>query len=160
VESSDVVDLFREFAAAELRAWLAGGWAVDAIVGRQTRGHGDMDLAVDIRDLPSLLDLLGERDFVVTTDWAPSRLELTDPEGRVVDVHPVTFAGDGSGHQAGHAGGDGFHYATDGFATGTIDGYAIPCLSAGQQLSFRQGYEPRAADLHDIALLEKHRTAP
>ncbi len=59
MESSQVVDLFRVFAAAELRVWLAGGWAVDAIVGRQTRAHGDMDVAVDTRDLPMLLDCSG-----------------------------------------------------------------------------------------------------
>ena len=156
MDSSQVVELFRAFAAADLRVWLAGGWAVDAIVGRQTRAHGDMDLAVDIRDLPSLLDLLRERSFVVTTDWAPSRMELTAADGRVVDIHPVTFAEDGSGRQAGRGGG-GFHYASDGFTVGSIDGSAIACLSAAQQLRFRDGYELRAVDVHDIELLEKHR---
>jgi len=63
VDSSQVVDLFRAFAAAELRVWLAGGWAVDAIVGRQTRAHDDMDVAVDARDLPRLLGLLGEQSL-------------------------------------------------------------------------------------------------
>ncbi|HEY9263640.1 MAG TPA: amino acid transporter [Microbacterium sp.] len=155
MESGQVVDLFRAFAAEGLRVWLAGGWAVDAIVGRQTRAHGDMDVAVDIRDLPSFLELLGEQGFVVTTDWAPSRLELTAPDGQVVDVHPATFAADGSGRQAGH-GGDGFHYASDGFTLGTIDGSEIPCLSAAQQLRFRDGYELRAADIHDIELLRKY----
>lgn len=156
MESTQVVDLFRVFAAAELRVWLAGGWAVDAVVGRQTRAHGDMDLAVDMRDLPTLLELLGERSFVVTTDWAPSRLELTAPDGRAVDVHPVTFAEDGSGRQAG-LDGDSFHYASDGFSLGTIDGSVIPCLSVDQQLRFREGYELRAADIHDLELLRKHR---
>ena len=156
VESSQVVDLFRAFAAAELRVWLAGGWAVDAIVGRQTRAHGDMDVAVDTRDLPRLLELLGEQSFVVTTDWAPSRLELTAPDGRAVDVHPVAFAEDGSAEQAG-LGGDSFRYASDGFALGTIDGCVIPCLSVAQQLRFREGYELRAADIHDLALLRKYR---
>ncbi|MDQ7876370.1 amino acid transporter [Microbacterium sp. QXD-8] len=156
MEGSQVVDLFRAFAAAGLRVWLAGGWAVDAIVGRQTRAHDDMDVAVDIRDLPSFLELLGERGFVITTDWAPSRLELTAPDGRVVDVHPVAFAEDGSGQQAG-LGGDTFVYASDGFAVGTIDGSVIPCLSVSQQLRFRNGYELRAADIHDLELLEKYR---
>ena len=32
MDSSQVVDLFRAFAAAELRVWLAGGWAVVAIL--------------------------------------------------------------------------------------------------------------------------------
>jgi lincosamide nucleotidyltransferase A/C/D/E len=156
VEGRQVVDLFRVFAAAGLRVWLAGGWAVDAIVGRQTRPHGDMDVAVDIRDLRTFLELLAGRGFVVTTDWVPSRLELRAPDGQAVDVHPVTFAEDGSGWQAGH-GGDSFHYASEGFAVGRIDGSAIPCLSVAQQLRFRSGYELRAADLHDLDVLEKYR---
>jgi lincosamide nucleotidyltransferase A/C/D/E len=83
-------------------------------------------------------------------------MELTAADGRVVDIHPVTFAEDGSGRQAGH-GGDSFHYASDGFTVGSIDGSAIACLSAAQQLRFRDGYELRAVDVHDIELLEKHR---
>lgn len=154
VKPAQVEDLFRLFADAKVRVWLAGGWAVDALVGHQTRMHGDMDVAVDVRDLPSLLALLDERSFVMRTDWSPSRLELTGPDGQVIDIHPVTFVEDGSGRQAGH-GGDSFYYAADGFVLGSINGATIPCLSASQQLRFRQGYEFRPADIHDVALLEK-----
>ena len=38
-----VLDLL---AAAEVRAWVAGGWGVDALLGRQTRPHCDIDLVV------------------------------------------------------------------------------------------------------------------
>lgn len=34
--------------------WLAGGWAVDAAVGRPTRPHGDTDVAVLRRDAAAL----------------------------------------------------------------------------------------------------------
>jgi lincosamide nucleotidyltransferase A/C/D/E len=156
MKSTQVADLFRLFAAAQLRVWLAGGWAVDALVGRQTRAHGDMDVAVDVRDVPALVGLLDERSFVVTTDWSPSRLELTGPDGQVIDIHPVMFAEDGSGRQPGHRG-DSFYYAPDGFALGSINGAKIPCLSASQQLRFRQGYELRATDIHDVELLRKFR---
>ncbi|MEY2847959.1 MAG: hypothetical protein RI885_624 [Actinomycetota bacterium] len=152
-----VVDLFDAFGAAPLRVWLAGGWAVDAVVGRQTREHGDLDVAVDMVDLPALRALLGERGFVVTTDWTPSRLEFTAPDGLVVDVHPVTFHTDGSGSQAG-LDGESFHYAAAGFTVGSIDGVTVPCLSVDQQPRFRTGYEPRPEDLHDMALLEDIRS--
>ena len=139
------------------------GGGTESVAGRWTplwdvrpEPLGDMDVAVDIRDLPTFLELLGGRGFVTSTDWAPSRLELTAPDGQAVDVHPVTFAEDGSGWQAGH-GGDSFYYASEGFVVGTVDGSAIPCLSVAQQLRFRDGYELRAADLDDIELLEKYR---
>ena len=152
MSGGEVVALFRSFAAAGIRAWAAGGWAVDALVGRQTREHGDLDLAVDSVHLASLLDLLDGDGFSVTVDWAPSRLELTAADGRVVDIHPVAFGADGSGVQTGLGGGS-FHYAADGFSVGTIEGVPIPCLSVDQQLRFREGYEPRPVDVHDIALL-------
>ena len=33
--------------AAGVRAWVEGGWGIDALVGRSTREHDDLDLAVD-----------------------------------------------------------------------------------------------------------------
>ena len=74
----------------------------------------------------------------------------------MVDIHPVTFLADGSGRQAGHDG-ESFYYAADGFTIGTIDGAQIPCLSVNQQLSFREGYELRPVDDHDIQLLKQSR---
>jgi len=157
MRKGDVVALFEEFASSGVNAWAAGGWAVDALVGHQTRHHQDLDVAVDRRDIPTLLRLLAKKGFAVTADWSPSRLELTAADGRTVDVHPVAFADDGTGVQAGF-GGDEFRYAADGFTTGTIDGSPIPCLSVQQQLQFREGYDPRPVDDHDVALL--HRLRP
>ena len=159
MRSVDVVQLVESLAKADVKAFVAGGWAVDALLGRQTREHGDLDLAVDERDLPSFLSVLELQGFVVTADWWPARLEFTSADGRVVDVHPVTFAADGSGSQAG-LGGERFHYATDGFTSGTIDGRPVPCLSREQQLQFRKGYEPRSVDIHDIRLLNDLRPDP
>lgn len=156
VNSDQLIALMDRLDSSGVRVWIAGGWAVDAIVGRQTRFHGDVDLAVDSEHLPRLLSVLKEDNFVVTVDWSPARLELSAPDGRVVDVHPVVFADDGSGRQAGH-GGETYFYAADGFTSGTIDGRTVPCLSAEQQLRFRSGYELGDVDRHDIPLLEQRR---
>ncbi len=152
MRSGDVVELLQSMADAGVSAFVAGGWAVDALVGHQTRDHADLALALDRRDLVSLLSLLARQGFEVTVDWSPSRLELTSGDGRTVDVHPVEFAADGSATQAG-LGGESFQYAPDGFASGTIDGLPVPCLSREQQLRFRTGYELRPVDVHDIRLL-------
>ncbi len=154
MEGGDVIDLIRALVDQRINAWVGGGWAVDALVGRQTRPHHDLDLAVDADHLPSLLELLAGRGFLVTVDWSPSRLELTTPDGRTVDLHPVELGSDGCGIQQG-LDGDAFHYACDGFTTGRIDGAVVPCLSAEQQLRFRSGYAPRPVDHHDVALLNQ-----
>jgi lincosamide nucleotidyltransferase A/C/D/E len=135
-----------------IRAWVAGGWAVDAVAGRQTRPHNDLDIAVDAKHLQLLLELLREHGFVVTLQWGHSRIELRARDGRIVDVHPVTFAEDGTGIQTGLAGED-FHYSSSGFTHGQVEGYRVPCLSIEQQLRFREGYELRPVDRHDIAVL-------
>ncbi|MDZ5442105.1 aminoglycoside nucleotidyltransferase [Micromonospora sp. 4G57] len=152
MNGDQVTALLDEFAADGLRVWVAGGWAVDAVVGRQTRPHADLDLAIDASQQAELLALLDRLGFVTTVDWLPVRAELTAPDGRKVDIHPVAFRPDGSGVQSGLDGAT-FAYAADGFAEGVIDGRPVPCLSVGQQLRFREGYPPREVDRHDINLL-------
>ena len=36
-----VLDVIRHFQATGIPAWLDGGWAVDALLGEQTRNHDD-----------------------------------------------------------------------------------------------------------------------
>jgi len=50
-----VAQLFRE---RSVDYWLFGGWAVDFWVGHMTREHGDVDLAVRLRDRPTVHELL------------------------------------------------------------------------------------------------------
>ena len=149
-----VVDVLR--AAGFDRVWIAGGWGVDALVGRQTRHHRDLDLAVDVTclALDRLLRALARRSYRVETDWRPSRVELVAPGARFVDVHPVVFDAHGIGWQANIDGKEPFRYSEGAFTRGVIPGRAVDCLSAALQLQFHSGYPPRDHDLHDIALLE------
>jgi lincosamide nucleotidyltransferase A/C/D/E len=64
----------------------------------------------------------------------------------------VAFDENGDGRQPGFDGGS-FPYPRDSFTTGRITGRQVGCLSVEQQLRFHSGYEPRAIDLADIALL-------
>jgi lincosamide nucleotidyltransferase A/C/D/E len=138
-------------------AWIGGGWGVDALVGRQTRPHADLDLAVEADHLAGMLEVLDDLGFVVAVDWLPVRVELVHPDGRRVDLHPLHVEPDGTAVQAG-LNGTVFRYAADGFTTGVVDGHEVNCLSAGQQLQFRDGYRWRDVDRHDVALLRAHLT--
>ena len=56
--------------------WIAGGWAIDLFLGRQTRDHGDIDVAILRRDQPALAKLLCGWDVQVAADgvltpWRP-----------------------------------------------------------------------------------------
>lgn len=83
------------------RAWVSGGWGVDALVGRQTRVHRDLDLAVDADLQEAALGALGHLGYTVQTDWLPVRVELGAPGKRWVDLHPLRFDEAGDAVQAG-----------------------------------------------------------
>jgi len=148
----DVFEVLDALSGAGVRFWLAGGWGVAVLVGRQTRAHRDLDLAVDADDLQICLLALNRLDYVTETDWLPVRIELRAPQDRWVDIHPVVFDDTGHGRQAGRDG-QHFDYPPDAFTTGTLTGRPITCLSVDQQLAFHTGYQHRPQDVHDVALL-------
>jgi lincosamide nucleotidyltransferase A/C/D/E len=43
--AADVLDVLQALAEAGVWASVEGGWGVDALLHRQTRQHGDLDLA-------------------------------------------------------------------------------------------------------------------
>jgi len=140
--------------AAGVRVWLDGGWGVDALVGRQTRPHRDVDLALDVRDEDAALTALRTLGYVIETDERPTRVELAAPGASWVDLHPLTFEDSRDGIQSGPAG-ERWVYPADCFVTGSLSGRAVRCISAAQQLLFHSGYEPRDQDRHDLDLLRQ-----
>jgi lincosamide nucleotidyltransferase A/C/D/E len=137
---------------APLGVWLAGGWGVDALLGRQTREHRDLDLLHRREREPEVLTALAALGYRETLDLRPVRFVLSD--GRTgLDLHPLVFAADGSAVQAAPEGT--FPYPTECFVTGRIDGVEVPCVSAAQQVFFHQGYEPAEHDLADMRALRE-----
>lgn len=128
-----------------------GGWGVDALVGRQTRPHRDLDVFVDEVAVPDLLAWLRHRGYQVVEDWLPVRIELASPCGRV-DVHPMAIQANGDGVQQG-LGGDVFVHAATDRMTGHIGGHPVSVACRKWLIELRQGYDPRPEDLHDLALL-------
>ena len=152
MHAPDVLEVTATLDRRHVDAWIAGGWAVDALVGEQTRPHRDLDLAVRSEHLEAAMQILSDLGLVTVLDLLPVRLVLGAPDGRSVDLHPVTFDASGHGSQRGDDGRV-FDYPPDGFATGTIDGVAVPCLSAVQLVRFHLGYEPLDHDRRDMAIL-------
>jgi lincosamide nucleotidyltransferase A/C/D/E len=137
---------------AGCRAWLAGGWGVDALVGRQTRPHRDLDLLIEAARLDAALGALRGLGYEVETDWLPVRVEVAAPGRGRVDLHPVVFGADGHGVQAGPDGTT-YEYPAGCLVPGRIDGREVGCLTVARQVEAHTGYEPRGVDRHDLALL-------
>ena len=154
MSSAEVHTVLDALDAAGVRVWLEGGWGVDARAGAQTRPHRDLDVDVDARQEESALAVLAELGYSVETDWRPNRVELVAPGRGRVDVHPLTFDTQGNGIQIGLRG-EHYVYPAAAFVTGTIAGRTVGCLSAAQQIAWHAGYEPRAVDRHDLAVLRR-----
>jgi lincosamide nucleotidyltransferase A/C/D/E len=151
---ADVFEVLDALESADAPHWVAGGWGVDVLVGRRTREHRDVDLALDAACERAAVEALEASGYRVETDQRPTRVELAAPGRRWVDLHPVVFDTEGVGRQPDLDGGF-FLYLRGAFAVGTLQGRAVPCLSVPQQLDFRRGYTLRDVDHHDIALLEE-----
>jgi lincosamide nucleotidyltransferase A/C/D/E len=146
---ADAAEILGVLGAAEPR--LAGGWGVDALAGRQTREHRDLDVMVPAHRLEAALEALEGIGFAVTTDWLPVRVEVSHGQ-RHVDLHPLHLAADGSAWQAG-LDGTRFEYPTGAWTTGSIAGRDVLCLTAAHQRALRAGYAHREQDRHDLAVL-------
>jgi len=132
-----------------------GGWGVDALVGRETRPHEDLDLVVALGDADAIQSALRAFGFSVAEDHLPVRLVMRDTSGSQLDFHTVTFDAQGGGVQP-QPGGGTFRYPPDGFVRGQIAGHQVPCVSAEVQILCHLGYEPTAKDAHDVLLLCQH----
>jgi lincosamide nucleotidyltransferase A/C/D/E len=136
------------------RVWLDGGWGVDALLGEVTRAHDDVDLVVELDALPAVLDALATLGFSVTENLAPVRVVLRSSDGLQVDLHPVTFAEDGTGWQRGASpDGSDCPYPAESLGEGRILDRVVPCLTAELQLEHHGGYAPRDHDRMDMARL-------
>jgi len=132
-----------------------GGWGVDALVGRQTRPHEDLDLVVALGDPGAIRSALHPLGFSIAEDHLPVRFVMRDATEAQVDFHTVTFDGKGGGVQP-QPGGGSFRYPPEGFVSGRIAGQEVACISARVQVLCHLGYEPGPKDVHDVLLLCCH----
>lgn len=159
ISAEDVLLVTASLDEAGVQSWLAGGWAVDALAGRQTRRHGDLDVVVPLDELDraaTRLERLGYRlmldqDFG-SGHWMPRRLLFRDPLGRSVDVHPVRVtngvvrAVNGPEHLT--------MPREEATAVGRLAGADVVCLSAGAQLAAKHSHAWDQQDVRDAAVLE------
>jgi len=137
---------------------------VEALLGRETRGHKDLDLLVLLDDLPALWDLFHEHGFTLQWVWRdnrwvagagagerwPAAFVVADGHGRELDVHLIDIGPDGTIVQ---------HYdspwpipdAIDG--QGSIAGAMVPCVSKQTQLAMHTGYPLPDGHQRDLKLL-------
>ncbi len=146
----DVLDLLDVAAAVGVPLWLDGGWAVDALLGQQTRYHGDVDVVVATEHLAALVAALAERGYAAPYPGdGLANVVLADQHGRQVDVHVIELDELGNGW----FGSDEVYPASALTGTGTIAGRPVRCISPQWLVQFHTGYPVDIDDWHDIAAL-------
>lgn len=144
----DVVWIYQLLAARGINVWIDGGFCVDALVGRTTREHSDLDIAVERRDAAALCAVLANNGFsrLPREDSSPWSFVLSDGR-RNVDVH--VFAYDESGKNI-----YGIEYPFGSLTgTGELDGDKVACIAPEWMFRFKTAYEPTAKDIADVSAL-------
>jgi len=147
--AADVIEIIQLLTANGIEVYVDGGWAVDALLGEQTRPHADLDIAMRHRDVPrlrALLEVRGFREIPRDDSWA-CNFVLADEAGREIDVHSYTF--DAAGNNI-----FGVPYPADSLTgTGTIGGRRVDCISPAWLVKFHTGYELDRNDFQDVSAL-------
>jgi lincosamide nucleotidyltransferase A/C/D/E len=154
--SLDVLEILDTLKTAGITVWLDGGWGIDALLGRETRVHDDLDAVIDREDLARAVEALAPLRLNHAADVAPglpARFVLRDQIGRQVDFHLVRFDERRNGWQDLGDGRQGQYPAAGLLGIGRIAGRDVLCITPELQIQHHQGYEPEEKDRQDIRLL-------
>jgi lincosamide nucleotidyltransferase A/C/D/E len=158
MRSPDVRNLCQQLDSLGIPVWVDGGWAVDALLGKQTRPHDDLDIVVEQQHLPRLCEHLTRKGYadVARDDTSPWNFVLGDDQGRRIDIHVISFFDDaGNGIYGPVENGVSFPIGSL-TGKGMVDGYAVNCIAPEHLVKFHTGYELDKNDFLDVrALCEK-----
>jgi lincosamide nucleotidyltransferase A/C/D/E len=152
MDAAEVVRVIDALDAAGIRSGITGGWGIDALLRRETRAHGDVDLGIASETVEGAIDALAPLGYVLAVDERPARVVMTSDLGQV-DLHPIVWQDAGAGVQTG-LDGETFDYPPGSLdAEGEIGGRKVRCGTPELQVAFHRRYEPRDHDRRDMAAL-------
>jgi lincosamide nucleotidyltransferase A/C/D/E len=176
VKAEDVLELYTLLLEHGLQIWIDGGWGIDALVGRQTRPHKDLDAIVAFDDLPTLTTVLRRRSFVLKEIWSENRwlrhdghvhligtgepggevataFVLKDALGREIDIHVLHIDEHGFPTPAWNCS---VSFSPDALTGhGSIAGSPVHCLSAAMHMRTHTGYQLQDKDVQDLRRLHE-----
>jgi lincosamide nucleotidyltransferase A/C/D/E len=139
--AGEAVEILKTLAEHDVDVCVGGGWAVDALAGRQTRVHGDLGLWVPAtcfdRAILAFVQLGIDRLFPRGDD-RPWNFVLHDSDVRRLDLHLFEESPEGSLHYGGVRGDQFPRAALAG--VGLIEGQTISCESPEWSLRWHRGY--------------------
>lgn len=152
MDIKDVIELYNLLTKEGISVWLDGGWGVDALLGRQTRPHEDVDIVIEEKHVPKLRTLLVGYTDVPRDDTSPWNFVLGNRKGDLVDVHAVVFDEVGNGRYGPLKKGI-MYPAASLTGTGILGGHQVRCISPQYVVKFHMQYTPDKNDIKDIAAI-------
>lgn len=149
--AKDVVEFLQLCKENGIEVIIDGGWGVDALLGKQSRLHADLDIALEHKYVPKLRQLLKARGYqdVPRDDTRECNFVMGDDKSHEIDFHSFTFDEKGN-HIFGIA------YPLESLTgTGTINGYSVKCISPEWMVKFHTGYTLDENDYQDVLELCK-----
>ncbi len=176
MNEQDVLKLYTLLGDHGVQLWLDGGWGIDALLGRQTRPHKDLDAFVAFADLPTLTTVLSQQGFGLKQIWEENQwlrhvgpvplisnpatgdeiataFVLNDARGRELDCHVLHIDEHGYPTPAWRCR---LAFAPDDLSgQGMIAGVPVQCLSAAMHMGTHTGYQLQAKDKQDLRHLHE-----
>lgn len=161
MNASDVIKLYDMLTKNKINVWIDGGFGVDALLGKQTRLHEDVDIVIQQKDVPKLRELLRVQGYkdVARDDTRAWNFVLGDDEGHMIDIHAIVFDEKNNGLY-GPPEKSVMYAALSLTGNGIIDGHPVRCISAEYMVKFHAGYTLDENDRKDVTALCKRFNIP
>ncbi len=147
--ANDTISIVQLFNRHHINFYIDGGWGVDALLGKQTRTHADLDIAVQHKDVAQIQSLLEARGYKIVPreDTSDYNFVLGDNQGHQIDIHSYTF--DLAGNNV-----YGVAYPFDSLTgTGSVNEHPVKCISPEWMVKFHCGYKFDENDYYDVKAL-------
>ncbi len=168
MQETQVMSLCLDMEAHGIECWLMGGWGIDALLGRQTREHNDLDILVEVTSLERFRQRLHDLGFefqsvgddetwwIHDDSWPgseeqPTAFVYAHGDGCEIDAHVIRREQNGtittlwtSPHGVTADGLEGL---------GVLGGQRVRCLTAEMQREAHTGYELPPHQVADLQLL-------
>lgn len=166
IHAEDVISLLQCLLTHGIQVWITGGWGIDALLGKQTRTHKDLDVIMLLDDVVRMRELLSWDGYGLKELWSENRwvidsqgiktataFVLQDSAGRALDVHAMQLDDHGNGIPAWKADEGFIFWMQDLAGQGLIAGIPVQCLTPEMQVVCHSGYKLPDKQLLDLALL-------
>ena len=166
--AQDVLNLYQRLSTCGIEVILTGGWGIDALLGRQTRPHEDLDIFIQVKDATRLRDIMGREGYLLKELWSENRwvkdeqgnrvataFVLHDKAGRELDIHALRLDEHGNGIPA-WVSTDIAIFTREALASeGIIAGFPVRCITPAMQVICHTGYVLPEKQVRDMRLLHE-----